>query len=290
MKVDVGTVRCSFTGYRDIAKIASKTKALFAEKVIFDFSNCSFFEANMVAPLQTIIVGLYDRLNDVELVNFSSQTERILRKNRFLSFFNRSPLNDTNQTTLPFKKFKVHAGEQFSEYLNLYMKDRGIPEMTRALKRKFNQSLLEIFQNAAIHSKSDWGIFACGQFYPNKNKLDFSISDAGIGVRGNVRRHFKDNSISSIQALKWAMTEGNSTKTSGQPGGLGLKFVKDFIKINCGKLHIVSRQGFYEFSAGKEVFNKMAYDFPGTCVNIEINTNDGNSYSLISELTVADIF
>jgi signal transduction histidine kinase len=192
---------------------------------------------------------------------------------------------------LPFKKFKIHAGEQFSEYLNTYMVGRGIPEMTRALKRKFNQSLLEIFQNAAIHSESNyWGIFACGQFYPNKNKLDFTISDAGIGVRENVRRHLNDSTINSINALKWAMTEGNSTKTSGQPGGLGLKFVKDFIRINGGKLHIVSRQCFYEFSLEKEVFKEMEYDFPGTCVNIEINTNDPNSYSLTSELTVADIF
>lgn len=290
MKIDVGTVRNDFVGYHCLAQILHETRDLSIDKITLDFSNCSFFEANMAAPLQTVIVLLFDRLNDVELVNFSETTERILRKNRYLTLFGRGELTDTNQTTLPFKKFNAHAGEHFSEYLERYMKGRGIPKMTQALKKKFNQSLLEIFQNSAIHSGSDSGIFACGQFYPTKNKLDFSISDAGIGIRENVRRYLKNPEISSTMALKWAMKEGHSTKSSGQPGGLGLKLIKDFIKINGGKLQIVSRFGFYELSEGQESIRKMKYNFPGTCVNIEINTNDSNSYSLISELDAADIF
>lgn len=290
MNLKIGTVRNNFNGYSSIARIASDTKNLLIDDIVLDFSNCTFFEANMVAPLQTVLAGLFDRLNDVTLINFREATEKILRKNRFLTFFNRTPLIDSNQTTLPFKKFKIHADEQFSEYLERYMIGRGIPYMTNALKKKFNQSLFEIFQNSAIHSESDSGIFVCGQFYPQKSKLDFSISDAGVGIRENVRRHLKNENINSVRALKWAMIEGNSTKRSGQPGGLGLKLIKDFITINGGKLHIVSRRGFYEFCDGSETINKMEYDFPGTCVNIEINTNDNNTYSLLSELTVADIF
>lgn len=199
-------------------------------------------------------------------------------------------LMDTNQTTLPFKIFKLHAGEQFYDYLDSYMNGRGIPTMSDALTKRFLQSLFEIFLNAAIHSQSQYGIFACGQFFPQKHRLDFTIADAGIGIRENVRRYTGKKKISSCAAINWALIEGNTTKTGNQPGGLGLKLLKDFIRMNKGKLQIVSRFGYYEFSVNRDYVEKMNHDFPGTCVNIEINTEDASSYCLKSELNSDDIF
>jgi hypothetical protein len=40
----------------------------------------------------------------------------------------------------------------------------------------------------------------------------------------------------------------------------------------------------------EESIQKMGNDFPGTCINIEINTEDKNSYSLKSELKSEEIF
>ena len=199
-------------------------------------------------------------------------------------------LRDTNQTIIPFKIFKLQAGEQFFDYLNAYMNGRGIPTMTEALTKRFRQSLFEIFQNAAIHSQSESGIFTCGQFFPQKHRLDFTIADAGVGIRENVRRYTGKAKMSSCTAIEWALTEGNTTKTGNQPGGLGLKLIKDFIRKNKGKLQIVSRFGYLEFSANGESVTKMGHDFPGTCVNIEINTQDTRSYCLKSELNSNDIF
>lgn len=162
--------------------------------------------------------------------------------------------------------------------------------MTEALEKRFKQSLVEIFQNAAIHSCSASGIFVCGQFYPNKHRLDFTIADAGIGIRENVRKYLQISDLNSCNAIKWALEDGNTTKTGAQPGELGLKLIKDFIRKNKGKLQIVSRLGFYEFGANTETFKEMRSDFPGTCLNIEINTNDTNSYCLRSELSNDDIF
>jgi hypothetical protein len=141
-----------------------------------------------------------------------------------------------------------------------------------------------------LHSKSESGIFVCGQFYPKKKRIDFTIADAGIGIRQNVRRYLKDNTISSCDAINWAITEGNTTKTRSHPGGLGFKLIKDFIALNNGKLQIVSRYGFYQFTAQGESVTKMQNDFPGTCLNIEINTSDTCQYCLKSELQANDIF
>jgi len=46
----------------------------------------------------------------------------------------------------------------------------------------------------------------------------------------------------------------------------------------------------YQYSTSGELLLKMDEDFPGTSVNIEINTGDTSSYRLKSELKVDDIF
>ncbi len=96
--------------------------------------------------------------------------------------------------------------------------------------------------------------------------------------------------IDPCEAIKWAIREGNTTKEGNQPGGLGLKLIKDFIKLNGGRIQFVSSSGYYEFFTGGEYVQKLNNDFPGTCINIEINTNDTNSYCLKSELKSEDIF
>lgn len=290
MKIDISTVHSDYSGYSAIASIADQTKELWAETIVLDFARCGFFDANMSAALYTVVARLRDEFNTVELINLNGRLDTILRKNHFLTQFQLSTLLDTNQTTIPFKIFKLQAGEQFNEYLEAHMHGKGIPVMSEALTKRFRQSLFEIFQNAAIHSKSDHGVFSCGQFYPNEKRLDFTITDSGVGIRENVRRFMGNITVSSIDAIKWALTEGHSTKTGDQPGGLGLKLLKEFIGKNKGKLQIVSRYGYYQFSAGGEVYKKLDNDFPGTCLNIEVNTQDTSSYCLKSELSSDDIF
>lgn len=290
MKLNVDTIYSNKSGFDNIARIAEETQELWLESAELDFSGCGFFEANMAAPMYTVIARLRNELNDVSVVNMPSAVDRILKKNHFLTIFKKDILRDTNQTTIPFKIFKLQAGEQFSDYLDIYMNGRGIPTMSAALTKRFRQSLLEIFLNAAIHSQSGPGVFTCGQFYPQKHRLDFTIADAGVGIRENVRRYTGKAKMNSCTAIQWALVEGHTTKTGKQPGGLGLKLLKDFIRMNKGKLQIVSRFGYYEFSAHGESIVKMDHDFPGTCVNIEINTQDTSSYCLKSELSSDDIF
>ena len=290
MKLNIGTVRSDCAGFNSIAHIAEQSHEAFSDSVEVDFSSCDFFEANMVAPLYVVVARLRDELNDVSLINLKPALETILRKNHFLTRFQKTVLIDANQTTVPFKIFKLQAGEQFFEYLESCMYGKGIPAMSATLTKRFQQSLFEIFQNAAIHSKSESGIFTCGQFFPQMHRLDFTIADAGMGIRDNVRQYTGNVKMNSCAAIEWALTEGNTTKTGNQPGGLGLKLLKDFIRINKGKLQIVSRFGCYEFSASGDSCRKLDHDFPGTCVNIEINTQDKNSYYLKFELSSNDIF
>lgn len=284
------TVRSDQNGYDSLADLAKATAKLTADRLELDLSRVSFLDANMAAPLGAVLADIADRFNAVEIVNVPQMVERILRKNGFLTQFRYLPLDDNNRTTIPFKRLQLTDEGLFEDYLKRHLKGKGIPQMTEGLGKVFKQKLFEVFQNAVIHSESELGIFVCGQWFPQMQKLDLTIADAGIGIRDNVRRYFGDLKIASVPAIRWALQEGHTTKKGKQPGGLGLKFLHDFARLNKGRIHIVSRFGFYEFNAGQESFAKLENDFPGTTVTLEVNTADTSAYCLASEASRDGIF
>ena len=69
-----------------------------------------------------------------------------------------------------------------------------------------------------------------------------------------------------------------------------MKLIKDFINLNKGKLQIASDAGYWSFQLGKFETKRFSMPFPGTVVNIEINTADKQSYRLASEIDPSNIF
>jgi len=289
MQKKIGNIGSDLSGFNEVAALSEKAKEVFSEKVYFDFQSCNFFEATMAAPFYAAMTRYYDQLNTVSFTNIRPEIQIILQKKHFLYDSGFSERHDSPKTTLPFKRFKLTSGEQFSEYLDQYMHNWGIPKISDGLAKKFRQSLFEIFQNAMQHSSSEQGIFVSGQFFSKQHRLDFTIADAGVGIRENVRKFLANVKITSCQAITWALQETNTTRTN-QPGGLGLKLIKEFLCLNGGKMLIASRHGFYEYSSSEEKCEKLHHDFPGTCVTLEINSNDTSCYALKPELTSSDIF
>ena len=283
------TIYSNEEGYEHLAELSKATKSLFADRLELNFSRVGFFDANMAAPLGAVLARIADDLNSVEIVDVPPLIERILRKNRFLTQYRYEPLDDSNRTTMPFRRLQLSDEGLFEEYVKRELRGKGIPRMSEGLGKVFKKKVFEVYQNAVIHSESALGIFVCGQFFPQKRRLDLTITDAGIGIRESVRR-FLGVKISSVGAIRWALQEGHTTKKGSQPGGLGLKFLHEFVRLNKGRIQIASRFGFYEFHKGKETFEKMAADLPGTSVTIEINTGDTAEYCLESEVTPENVF
>lgn len=162
MRISLASIENDCNGFDAIAAVAEQTKHLNRSVVELNFHSCRFFEANMAAPLYTVVARLRDNLNEVSVADMTAGVATILRKNGFLSLFGRDELTDVYQTTLPFRLFKLKTEGQFNDYLEIHMKGKGIPPMSEGLAKKFRQSLLEIFSNASIHSGSVPGIFTCG--------------------------------------------------------------------------------------------------------------------------------
>lgn len=160
--------------------------------------------------------------------------------------------------------------------------------MSDGVKEKMVEAIYEIFVNAQIHSGTDF-IYTCGQFFPNKNKIEFTIVDTGIGFKEKINQRFNSN-LSAVQAIKWAVQDKKTTK-EGISGGIGLAILKEIIENNKGKMQIVSNEGFYQYDCEGEVSKEFRGQFPGTIVNLQFITNDINNYFLKSEtIDINDIF
>ena len=284
------TVHSNRQGFESLGQLAKVTKDLFADRVQINMAKVEFFDANMAAPLGAILARVADKLNKVEIVSVPPRVEQVLRKNRFLTNYWYESLDDTNQTTMPFRRLRLSDEGEFEEYIYRQLSGRGIPRMSEGASRVFKKKVFEVYQNAVFHSESELGVFVCGQFFPQQHRLDFSIADIGIGIRETVRRYFENPRINSLPALKWALEPYHTTKRGPHPGGLGLEFLQQFARLNKGKIQIASRFAFYELNSDEEIFERMTTDFPGTAVTIEINTADEAVYFLKSEIDTDDVF
>lgn len=283
------TVRSDREGFECLGELARATEDLFAGQLQLDMSKAFFFDANMAAPLGAVLSRVADGFNMVEIVALHRPVAQVLRKNRFLTHYRYEPLADTNRTTMPYRRLRLIDEGEFEEYIHGQLSGKG-PEMSEGAGRVFKKKVFEVYQNAVFHSESEVGVFVCGQFFPQQRRVDFTVADAGIGIRETVRRYFENPRIGSLPALKWALQPYNTTKRGPHPGGLGLDFLQHFARLNQGRIQIASRFAFYELNSDGEVFEKMTSDFPGTAVTIEINTADEAVYFLESEGDAEDVF
>jgi anti-sigma regulatory factor (Ser/Thr protein kinase) len=247
-----------------------------------------WFAANMSAALGAILDLFTGYFNAVHFDYIDPAIEKILLKNDFLTYYGKVREADINHTTIRFQKLKPADGKYFKTYVIEELVGRTeLPQMSVALKEKIVEAIYEIFVNAQIHSGTK-NIYTCGQFYPTQNKIEFTIVDTGTGFRNKINKRF-DCSLTAIQAILWAVEDKNTTKENIS-GGIGLALLKEFIKMNKGKMQIVSDSGFYEFGTQGVISKLFTGLFPGTIVNLQFCTDDSNNYTLKSEIDINDIF
>lgn len=263
-----------FSSYDKIIRFYHEHKSDFLQDI--HLSLYGWFGANMASPLGAILEILNDNINTIIFDGMSGSIETILKKNRFLSHYGKEHLPDINHTTIFFQKLTPKDGKYFKNYVYEELLNRDeLPIMSETVRDKIAEGIYEIFVNAQIHSESE-NIFTCGQFFPQKNKIEFTITDIGIGFKERIRRRF-GTEISSEKAIQWAVKDKNTTKED-KSGGIGLDYLKGFIENNNGKLQIISYDGFYQFSGNMEIIKSFEFSFPGTVVNVEFRTDDNKLY------------
>ncbi len=278
-------IRSEYTGYDFLISIVSKCKSTSRDLIVFDFGNVNFFDANLCALMGSIFEILESRDNRINIENVRSHVETILRKNEFLVRFGYSKIDDHYDTALSYTKFTPRDDVSFSKYIQQKLLTKeGFPVLSEKLGKEITRNIFEIYENARTHGKCDY-IHTCGQFYPKDvdRPLMFTIVDKGVNIKQNVSKYLHKD-IAAEEAIEWAMQKGNTTKTGQTSGGLGLAVIFDFIKLNRGKIQVVSADGFYEFKNDNVVKKRLNHVFDGTIVNIKFNLNDSQSYMLTEEV------
>lgn len=282
-----------FEGYSFLVDLYQQTKNLEFSTLILDFSYTTWFEANLCAALGAILNHVQDNLNTVELINLQPAQHDIFCRNHFLASFGGEKITDHYETTIKYRRNKLAEEKLIHRFLNdELLGKQDFPRLSTLAHKEIERNIFEIFSNAIIHGDCDY-VHSCGQYYPQKQppRIDFTIVDMGKTIKKNVN-DFLGEKLSAKKAIEWAIVHGNTTKPKERniPGGLGFEIILKFLKLNNGKIQIVSSNGYWEFKRGKIRSNKLNNKFPGTIVNLEFNIDDDSFYFLEGEKNQEIIF
>lgn len=177
------SINNTFESYQSLISLFEQHKDKLFGNIHLEIHN--FFAANMSTALGAVLDKFTANLNDIHFDYLSPQIETILLKNDFLTYYGKQRALDVNNTTIKFQKLKPTDGKYFKNYVIEELiegHNTDLPRMSDGVKEKIIEAIYEIFVNAQIHSETNF-IYTCGQFFPNKNKIEFTIVDIGIGFR-----------------------------------------------------------------------------------------------------------
>ena len=286
-------IRTCNDGFRALSEVYAESCGHEDGEVEFDCAGLRFVDANLCAALGVVFERIIDSGKRIKIAGkIKQEVSEILRCNNFLSwaitrdnitFPDPEELEFSDKLFFPYWNYGVYEAKNFVKgYARKLIANKWMPIMTDGVRTKMIESLGELFNNAKVHAESSHGVFVCGKYSPKRQVLAFTISDAGIGFRERLSRDWHFNG-SATEAIDWALTPKNTVKKTSEPGGLGLKILKEFIWLNNGRMVIVSDSGYFELSHREVVREEFEFPFPGTVVSPEVNAADTQSYSLKTE-------
>ncbi len=285
-------VKSDFTGYQFFIELYYQLHSCNDKQYLISFENTNVFEANLVSILRAINDTGREQDKDINIGNIRNEIKDILILNSFIEENTNQMLDsDSKGTVIPFRKFTPYMDIEFMDYVADEMLSKpDFPKHTKMLRKKINTSIFELFENARTHGHCRY-IYTCGQIIKDEEntRLDFTIVDMGKSIKTNVNNYLQ-KSLSGIEAIDWAMKSGHTTKTGTVSGGLGFDIIFEFIKLNKGKIQIVSSDGYWEYYNNDITRKEFEKPFPGTIANIEVNLDDQKRYKLKEEISLEDIF
>lgn len=247
------------------------------DDLIIDFNGVRFLETDDFVILACLIESFYHPDCKVNIVGgtekFNAHLENIRFKEYWDKDFNREEFTvSRNRSTLCLWKISRTMISSYSHYANKYFRDTFIKGKDLL---PLASNLEEVFNNIFDHSGSDIG-YIITQYFPHKKKLSFSVCDFGMGIPNsinNYKRKIGEKTIEDWDALRLALENGFSIKSSPQNRGMGLDNIREFTESSNGTLTILSNNGGLIKSSGE--FYKLGYtgyDFSGTLIKVEVDT------------------
>ncbi|MDE4038335.1 hypothetical protein [Acinetobacter pittii] len=308
--IKVPLIKSDDGGFDAIFKIAHFVTSNPINYYNFDFTHCSKISHNGIVMLGGLARYIASQsIKGTELLekqiprfgtNFlvgtmSTIVSDSLLGNNFLSYFHPIGTSYSPYNQGEYIGYREHTNildeTSLTEHLiNEWLSNDKL-SLSRTLKAEIISRIIEIFMNAYGHGVSrqpntKLGVYSCGEYDRKTKKLHISVLDFGIGIVGNVMKNCPEIKTEE-QAMRWALTLGNSTNTDSLSPtlarGLGFELLRKFVKVNKGELRIYSNSvKAYVDHNGLFDISKNVHPFPGTLVSITINC-DGRKYMFASE-------
>lgn len=265
------------TGVRQILSFYEDCK-LFTDCVInINLDNTEWIDGNLCAFLGALMY----RLSIENNLKFSMNAQQVSTKCKILFANDFLPIaqNESHykiKSCLPFKGFFSKQKDEFYSYLeNDLFAHNAMPKLLPVVQEQLIDYLSEVYGNIDKHAETELPFFVCGQYYPSKNALNFTISDLGVGFFKKINAEKPLEIGTCGEAILWAVA-GNSTKPDA-PGGSGLKNLKKYLHKTNGAMQI------YSGDAGwcSNTVNSLLYpdgvsplrnNYLGATINLEFNT------------------
>ncbi|MCP5047357.1 MAG: hypothetical protein GY940_09320, partial [bacterium] len=168
-----------FDGYHYLVWFYHQNSHKSYETIYVSFRDVSWVSANSCSMLGAIFDKLASSFNTIKILELANKNvKEILERNGFLAFLGYPKNHDYKGTTIQYLKLDPGHSRFFSKYIqDDLMSKTAMPQMSERLKKKFTEGIYEIFINAVMHSKTEYGIFTCGQFYTKKKEIRFMVAD-----------------------------------------------------------------------------------------------------------------
>ena len=274
------TLNINENAYHFFGKLQYEIFTCDENSVILNFNQSTFIHAAFTAYFGALAALSKQWEKDVKFNFGVGDVKNYFFKSGLYDYYTPSEKRHTNANSIPFTKVNLDD-DGLVDYVGSIL-DLAPITLSEKCRDLLFKNIYEIFSNAIEHSNSNYGVFACGHWMPQKKKLVFSVCDTGIGIPRLIKRN--NPSFSSKQAIGWALKSGNSTKqlSDGVPRGLGLSDLKAFIKLNNGALNIFSNDIYYNCSSA-ETTTSLRYDTLGTLITLIITADYNHVYILKEE-------
>ncbi len=144
---------------------------------------------------------------------------------------------------------------------------------------QLRMQLIELMTNAQDHANSKMGCFVCAQYYPKVRTLRLSFVDVGRGIPTVLRTLPKYRRVCFDSELLFEATQPGVTTRRDRAGGMGLTFIRNYLRRYDGTLSIISENGKVSIQPKKTRTYNEDVRFPGTAIDIVMKTGrlNGNA-------------
>lgn len=268
------------------------------KEILYDLSNIPSLRPHHVVTLACLIERHRKSASRLKVVNTNQKTNQYLQEIGFIEYLNRDkrgnshPQFPKSQTTLNLWQLEPEmvslyplSAQKFLEWNEFFGLDLDA----------VNISLSEIYNNIIDHSGCLEMGFTITQYYKERRVLETAVCDFGSGIPAKVLEYSSQIGIkisNDMEALKWAMIQGNSTKSSPRNRGFGLNNLSSCVRKLGGELRIVTNRAVLFQKASDEGFSigeMSTHSFPGTLIVFHLNVDYFQSKELF-EGDLEDIF